>query len=186
MNKKEKLLLFDLDGTLYDTKEVNYHAYAAAMQELGYTLDHDDFCKHSNGKHYTEFLPQYGVRREDFSRIHARKKMLYATFLEKARENSSLFMLAEAMKERAYLAVVTTASRQNCLDILQAFGREKLFDAVFTHEDVTKMKPDPEGYLQAMKHFGISQMDTIIFEDSVVGIQAAEAAGAAVLVVDKF
>lgn len=186
MNKKEKLLLFDLDGTLYDTREVNYHAYAAAMQEMGYTLDHDAFCMHSNGRHYTEFLPQYGVKQEDFSQIHARKKALYATFLDNARENSNLFMLAEAMKEKAYLAVVTTASRQNCLDILQNFGREKLFDAVFTHEDVTKMKPDPEGYLLAMKHFGMNRQNTIIFEDSAVGIQAAESTGATVLVVDQF
>ncbi len=62
MNKKEKLLLFDLDGTLYDTKEVNYHAYAAAMQELGYTLDHDDFCKHSNGRSFS-FLFMYHIPR---------------------------------------------------------------------------------------------------------------------------
>lgn len=186
MNKKDKLLLFDLDGTLYDTREANYHAYATAMQERGYTLDYDTFCKEGNNRHYTEFLREYGVKQDDFRQIHARKKVLYATFLHKARENRSLFMLAEAMKETAYLAVVTTASRQNCLDILQAFGREKLFDAVFAHEDVTKMKPDPEGYLLAMKHFDMNPKDTVIFEDSAVGIQAAEATGAAVLVVDQF
>lgn len=48
------------------------------------------------------------------------------------------------------------------------------------------MKPDPEGFIIAMNHFGIDAEHTVIFEDSEVGIMAARETGASVNIVDKF
>ena len=55
-----------------------------------------------------------------------------------------------------------------------------------TQEDIHKPKPDPEGFLLAMEHFGVTPADSVIFEDSDVGIEAARASGAAVFVADRF
>ena len=55
--KKNKLAIFDLDGTLFDTKDVNFLAYKTALTELGYELDYNFFCKECNGKLYKEFIP---------------------------------------------------------------------------------------------------------------------------------
>ena len=57
-----------------------------------------------------------------------------------------------------------------------------LFDLILTHEDITKSKPDPEGFLKAMKLFNVEARDCLIFEDSSVGIEAAEKTGATVFV----
>ena len=43
---------------------------------------------------------------------------------------------------------------------------------------VTKMKPNPEGYLKAMEYFKIKLEETIIFEDSDAGLEAAKSSGA--------
>ncbi len=40
---KNKLAIFDLDGTLFDTKDVNYYAYKDAMSSLNYNLDYGYF-----------------------------------------------------------------------------------------------------------------------------------------------
>ncbi len=60
------------------------------------------------------------------------------------------------------------------------------FDLVLAAEDVAAKKPDPEGFLLAMKKFNAAPEVTIVFEDSDAGIRAAEAAGAEVFVVRGF
>ena len=57
---------------------------------------------------------------------------------------------------------------------------------ILTHEDITQVKPNPEGFLKAMDYFKVDAKKTIIFEDSNVGIMAAEASCASVMIVDKF
>ena len=84
------------------------------------------------------------------------------------------------------MAIVTTASRQNTIDILSYFGYGNTFGYLVTQEDITEVKPNPQGFILAMEHFDVMPSDTIIFEDSDVGIQAARAAGASVVAVNQF
>ena len=59
-------------------------------------------------------------------------------------------------------------------------------DSYVRQEDVEKKKPNPEGFLKAMDYFQILKSDTIIFEDSDVGVEAAEKSGANVFVVKGY
>lgn len=183
---KQKLAIFDLDGTLYNTNEVNFGAYRQAMAEKGYRLEHDFYCDFCNGKHYKVFFPALGIKKEDWEPIHQRKVDLYAMYLKAAKENTSLFNIIESIRNEYYIALVTTASSQNCQDILTAFNRKELFNLILTHADITKPKPDPDGFLKAMDYFSIASDSTMIFEDSAEGIAAAEATGAVVYAVRKF
>jgi sugar-phosphatase len=54
---------------------------------------------------------------------------------------------------------------------------------MITAEDVKAGKPDPAGYLLAAKRLGLEPNDCLIFEDATVGIQAAEAAGAPLMII---
>lgn len=54
---------------------------------------------------------------------------------------------------------------------------------MITAEDVKAGKPDPAGYLLAAKRLGLDARDCLIFEDATVGIQAAEAAGAPLMII---
>ena len=85
-----------------------------------------------------------------------------------------------------HIAVVTTASRKNTMDILGAYGYGSYFDLIVTAEDIINVKPDPEGFLYAMDHFNIRAEDTVIFEDSYTGIETAKVTGAAVFAVEQF
>ncbi len=182
---KCNLALFDLDGTLFDTGDVNYYAYKDALAPFGVELDKDYFVTKCNGRHYTEFLPIIMGDSDHIEEVHKAKKNTYVANLDKARENKHLFEIIKSLKDAYHLAVVTTASRQNATDILKHFGYDNLFEYMITQEDITKVKPDPQGFLLAMEHFGIDAAHTMIFEDSDVGIKAAEASGATVFVVDQ-
>lgn len=170
-----KLIIVDMDGTLFDTKDVNYHAYRQALAEHGFNLDYDyyrDFC---NGRHYTQFLPQITTEdKQILAAIHARKKALYPAFLSKARPNEHLIGILRALRGEYKSALVTTASRANCSDILNHFQLTDLFDLVLTHDDIIHSKPDPEGFLKAMAYFDATAEETVIFEDSDVGLEAAK------------
>ena len=184
---KKKLALLDLDGTLFGTNNVNYNAYKEAMIKLGYTLDYEYFCRECNGHSYKVFLPELtDGKPETLKIIHDDKKELYSEYLDKAIVNDHLFNILESLKNDYILAVVTTASKQNAYDILNYYNKTKLFDLVLTHDDVVNTKPDPEGFLKAIKHFDADPKDVIIFEDSSAGIEAARQTGATVFVVNTF
>lgn len=185
MKKKEFLAIFDLDGTLFDTGEVNYCAYRDALLPYNVTLDKEYFVSKCNGRHYTEFLPEIIGSNQWIESIHKAKKAAYVNNLDKAIPNIHLLNMIYAIKEKYYIAVVTTASRQNTMDILRYFRCDGIFDLIITHEDITHLKPEPEGFLKAMSYFGIDPKHTVVFEDSEVGLFAARATGGSVLVVDR-
>lgn len=174
-----KLVIVDLDGTLFDTKDVNYHAYKDAIAPYGYEMDYAYYCEFCNGRHYLDFLPQ--ITTEDqgiLQAMHKAKKKAYKQYLDKAVLNRGLVDILHLLRSEYKTAVVTTASKENCMDILNQFGLVELFDLILTHDDITKAKPDPEGFLKAMAYFGAEPAETIIFEDSDVGLEAAEKSGA--------
>lgn len=174
-----KLVIVDLDGTLFDTKDVNYHAYKDAIAPYGYDMDYPYYCEFCNGRHYLDFLPQITTSdREILSAMHKAKKLAYKQHLDKAVLNKVLVDIIRLMRAEYKAALVTTASRENCYDILYRFGLVDLFDLILTHDDITRSKPDPEGFLKAMSHFGAGPTETIIFEDSEVGLEAAKRSGA--------
>lgn len=181
--KKESLAIFDLDGTLFDTTDVNYQAYAQALEQFGYSLDYRYFCESCNGRHYKDFLPTVSTSDPAvLNRIHQRKKELYAKYLDKAKPNDHLFRIMEGMTGY-HKAIVTTASRVNCMQILEYFGKVNNFELILTQEDFAKTKPDPEGFLRAMEYFAMEPENTVIFDDSDVGVEAALRSGASVLAV---
>lgn len=182
MSLKNKLAIFDLDGTLFDTKDVNYNAYqnAIKMVEIDVKIDYNDFCNLYNGKNYREFLPKIipDITEEQMKNIHNFKKNIYTKYLDKAKKNNLLFAILQEMKESFFLSVVTNASKKNVNEILEKFSVKDLFDLLITQEDVKNPKPSAEGFIKAMDYFNISKENTIIFEDSKIGIQAAINSGA--------
>ena len=184
---KNKLALFDLDGTLFNTNEVNYLAYKEALKQYKFDFKREYWYQNCIGRHYKDFLSDIGIVDEEIlQNIHKLKKQAYKKYLSKAQENLNLFRIIELIRTEYHIALVTTASRKNVEDILNEFDKLKIFDKIFTQEDVSKMKPDPEGYLKAMQYFNINPEDTIIFEDSEAGLEAAKSSGAYYYKVFKF
>ena len=118
--------------------------------------------------------------------IHHLKKECYVKYLDKVKVNENLFNIIKGIKGEYKIALVTTASKKNTMDLLNYTNKADLFDLIITAEDVTKTKPDPMAFNKAIAYFKAPIKDTIIFEDSPVGIAAARKTGANVFIVDKF
>jgi len=186
--KKNKLAIFDMDGTLFDTSRVNYASYKMALESIGITLDFEFFEKNCNGRYYKDFINDLvpGADEKLVELVHERKKRLYGTNLHLARKNKKLFDIAYSLRHRYYIALVTSASKKNTDEILAHFSVRSTFDLILTHNDVERAKPDPQGFLIAMEHFSCGAANTLIFEDSEVGVAAAKKTGASLFVVSTF
>lgn len=179
--KKNKLAIFDLDGTLFDTKNVNFNAYNQALLNCGFSekIDYKFYCDYCNGNNYKIFLPRIvkKISEEQLEAVHEEKKRLYKSFLGMARMNKHLFSFIKLIRDEYAVAIVTTASKTNSYEILKEFNVTDEFDYIITQEDVGNTKPDPECYELAIKRAELNKADAIIFEDSETGLKAAEASG---------
>ena len=175
---KTKLFMFDLDGTLCNTDKVNYLAYKKALNEEGYDIDFEYFQKECSGKNYLEFIPPISSSDKEFlNRVHFNKKKYYKDYLSEAKLNTKLVDFIKKNKDTTYITLNTTASRENCLDMLNHFKIVDLFDSIVTKDDVTNVKPDPECYIKPVDYYGIDKSNCEIFEDSECGIKTAYNAG---------
>lgn len=183
--KKEKAALFDLDGTLFDTTLVNFFSYKEALNKFGHDFSQEFYLEQCHGRVFRDFLPLIiGQDNPDQPFIHQLKKELYPKHLHHAKQNDFLFDIIRALRNTYYIGLVTTASQKNVMDILDYFRVKDLFELILTQEDVLQSKPSPEGYLKAMSHFKVAPSDTIIYEDSEVGLAAARASGAHILKIE--
>ena len=177
-----KLAITDLDGTLVDTSRVNFLAYSKAMEDFGYSLTYDYYKNNCEGRHYREFLPP--MDSSYMEEIHRKKLSLYKEFLSESRLNTGLVDLLQTLKESGiYVALGTTASRENTLDVLRFHHLESFFDKILTGSEVKKKKPDPECFQTLMEYFWVTPEETLIFEDSFTGVDSAKSSGAGLIVV---
>ena len=80
------------------------------------------------------------------------------------------------------MAIVTSSNAEKMVNVYRHYPElNPLVVHIYTSEFFTKSKPDPECFLLAMKELGGTETDTVIFEDSVNGLKAARATGAAVI-----
>jgi beta-phosphoglucomutase-like phosphatase (HAD superfamily) len=177
-------LLFDLDGTLVDSAEVNYTAYSRALAEFGVQMEPGAIAEIAASRQWRDFLPELlrgaGIE-ADAARIASRKGELYRTVVGDMRVNKPLLALAESVRPAIRTGLVTTATASSVSAILVHFGLRGLFDVVVTGDDVARHKPDPEAYRVAAERLEVPAEACLAFEDSDVGVASAVAAGMAVV-----
>ena len=177
-------VLVDLDGTLVDTSEVNYQAYAAALVEVGVHIERAAFDRVAQGRNWKQFLPDIlanaGLAKQPAD-IAKRKSEIYAGLIGNARPNQALVNLLGMLKPLCRTALVTTASAINAGAVLSTHNLRRLFDVIVTGDDVSRHKPDPEAYALAAKQLGVAPEACLVIEDTEIGVASARAFGSAVL-----
>jgi len=181
-----KALFFDLDGTLVDTHQANYHAYKQALLDVGVAIEFEDF-KRSIGHQAKTFLSWYapGLSESDYAVIARRKALYYKEYMHLTKVNEGLVRLMAACGGMS-LVLVTTAKRENALTVLRYHGLKKAFAHIITAEDVKQSKPEPDAYILALQKVSLKPQEVVAFEDSEAGRRAAEAAGIEVVMIGNF
>lgn len=182
-----KGFFFDLDGTLVDTHQANFQAYKRALTEFGVEIDFADFQK-TIGFQAQTFLPWLApdLSSDDYHQIAKHKAEHYKDLMHLTKLNEGLVNFMALMAGEHQLVLVTTAKQANAIAVLKHHKLTKYFDHVITAEDVTESKPAPEAYLLALQKTGLQSAEVVAFEDSKAGLQSAEAAGIAAVLIKEF
>ena len=177
-------IITDFDGTLVDTFEANLLAYQEAFAKEGIGLTQERY-RECFGCRFDGFMTAMGIVDDQVvGRIKQYKKEFYTKYFHLLRINEPLVRLIESFKAMGgKTAIASTARKENLMNAVNYLGIAKHFDLIYAGVDVKKGKPSPEIYLKAMDALGVSPEQTLIFEDSDVGIQAAKAAGANYMIV---
>jgi phosphoglycolate phosphatase len=181
IDKSYRLYVFDLDGTVADTREDLARAFTAALEEAGYPRpDMVQVTAAIGGG------AEKGLFRLTGAQGEAAEPLL-ESFLEKygglCTDHTAAYpgvceLLERLAAQGAVLALVTMKAKAPTHKILAALGLDALFDDVIAFEDVLKRKPDPESLLMLMEKYGVSPQDTLMVGDAATDIQYAAAAGA--------
>lgn len=174
-----KAIITDFDGTLVDTFEANLATYQKVLGDLGIILSEDKY-RECFGLRFDAFMAAIGV--DDYqlrNHIKEAKTALYPSFFDKLILNRVLVDFLMTMRTAGVqIAIASTARRENLMNVLKYLGLENSFDLIMAGVNVSKGKPDPEIYTLTMSRLGVTPEDVLIFEDSEVGLQAADASGA--------
>jgi HAD superfamily hydrolase (TIGR01509 family) len=80
-------------------------------------------------------------------------------------------------RPRFRLSMVTSGSRGTVQIALAKLGYDGWFNPLLCADDLERPKPDPEGFLKVLKITEVSTSESLVFEDSFVGVSAAKSAG---------
>lgn len=178
-----KAIITDFDGTLVDTFEANYQAYMLAFKryyyEIGRELTREEYHK-CFGLRFDAFMDAMGIDDEQLRRkIRREKARVYPLCFNSLVPNQPLISFMRSVKGSGVkLAIASTARRENLMNVLNYLHLAEMFDLILAGEQVKEGKPSPEIYLTCMQMLGVKAQETLVFEDSEVGLQAAEASGA--------
>ena len=171
-------VLFDLDGVLVESREATERVWLewAARNGIGP-------AELRSAMHGVRSVEVVRALRPELDSL-AESQAIERRQAEDVRGLRAIPGAAEALaalrKDR--VAVITSATRPLAAARLGAVGIEP--PAVMVHaEDVSRGKPDPEGYLTAASRLGVEPGEALVVEDSPPGIEAGRAAGAATVAV---
>ena len=179
----KKAFIFDLDGVIVDTARYHFLAWQKIAAELGveFTPEHNEELKGVSRIRSLDIILKLGninASEENKNKWLKQKNEDYLGYIENMDESEILpgvVTILEFIKEKNQLIGLGSASK-NARPILEKVKILHLFDAIVDGNDVTNAKPDPEVFLRAAKILNATYENSIVFEDSVAGIQAANVA----------
>lgn len=181
-----KLLLLDFDGTVANTGRANATSYIEALAEEGITISMEEYRQKYFGLRCPEFLTDIGITDpERQRRIRRRKVEIYPTHFDMVTLNKPLWDFVQNFRANGGKAmIVSTGHIDNITNAMRHLGIENDIDGLLSSDDVAISKPAPDCFLKAMEMAGATPAETLIFEDSQIGLAAAEASGAAYIKVE--
>jgi HAD superfamily hydrolase (TIGR01509 family) len=179
--------IFDCDGTLADSMVVHHRAWLAALRAHGATFEFDwelftSRAGMSLPKTVEALNLQFGLAM-DPEAVTAAQRLEFERALPGVRPIAPVVELALRVARTARVSVASGGERQIVWRTLELLGLGSTFPVVVTSEDVTHGKPAPDMFLLAAERMGVPPAECVVFEDSVLGLEAARRAGMAAVLV---
>ena len=180
-----KLVIFDLDGVLIESREMHYQSLNQALYKLDpkYVISREDHLSSYDGLNTTrklEMLAEYkGLEKKYFDQVWQNKQKATFELIKQFPANPKLQDLFRLIRSHGIqIAVASNSIRESVKLALLSTGVMEFVDYYVSNEDVKHAKPFPEMYWRCMTALKTLPKHTVIIEDSHLGRQAAVDSGA--------
>lgn len=181
-----KLIIFDLDGVLIDSRNLHFECLNKALREISneYEISLKEHLTKYDGLSTVQKLNKLGVEKglsaEHFDNIwHNKQEYTFEMLESDLSRDEKLIKIFSYLKSKGHKICIASNSIRKTIEIVVNKKELNTFvDLIVSNEDVEFPKPSPQIYLECMKHFGESPRHTYIFEDSYIGRIAAFASAA--------
>lgn len=210
MFRGKKVIIFDMDGTLIDSVGVWNKVDMELIKELGCLEELNEieiqqqrdnklreFSKSENPYiEYCQFLSsKYSSNLTGEETLKKRFDIAQNYLKNEIDYKDDVPELLKLLKEKNYTLVIASTTRRKNMDIycnennniIHKANIKDYFSIVYTREDAKEIKPNPEIYLRIVNELKVRKDECLIFEDSLIGIDAANNAGIeSVAMYDKY
>lgn len=174
-----KAAIFDLDGLLADTEELQFRAVRHALASESIPLDIETYQERwiRNGESLVDYLADY---QSEFDPEHFRelKRTYYhAEIPENLQPMPGANELLAALHGKLQIGLATSSVAESVDLVLETLDFGKYLDTVVTKLDVARLKPHPDCFLLAAERLGVAPSECVVLEDAEKGVIAAQRAG---------
>jgi len=174
-----RALVFDFNGTLSRDEPVLYAIYSELFAEHGRPLSEADYYGRLAGN--TEEAIIHGWLGVEGDELEALVEERVDRYVRAADGSTVPLAVRDAVRHaasRVPVAIVSGAYRREIEPVVERAGLADAVRVLVAADDVTRGKPDPEGYLRALEALAdLEPADVVAFEDTEAGIASARAAG---------
>lgn len=181
-------VIFDMDGTLFDTEMISRLAWLDVKEKYNLPVTEEFMLKligltPANAQIvYDAYMPKGWPQEEAFQ--HHEDYIAWYRQTYGIPTKGDLHKLLSYVKNKGYrLALATSARHDNMMYNLKSSDTLQYFETVLSAEMMEKGKPDPDIYLKTMQALQVEPQRCIIIEDSFNGVKAAHASGADVVMI---
>ena len=180
-----KLIIFDLDGVLIESKKIHYDALNDSLKKISkkFIISEDEQLLKYEALSTKQKLNKLTLEKSLPINLHneiwEKKQSITQKKLSKLQKDKDLIKFFKKIKKaNLKLALASNSIKDTCELILQRLGIIDLFDLIVSNQDVKNPKPYPEMYWKCMIEFNALPEETIIVEDSEVGKLGAKRSNA--------
>ncbi|MDY6915807.1 MAG: HAD family phosphatase [Candidatus Cloacimonadota bacterium] len=189
---KVKAVIFDLDGTLIESMDIWHQIDENFLQKRGFAIPKELFQDVENGNSMREiaiyFKKKFNLN-ESISQIMKEwNSMAEKYYREKIKLKPQVAEFLEILHRKGIrIGLGTSNSEFLAKLVLQSNEVLHLFDIIVTGSRKIRGKPFPDIFLKITKKLNVHPAECVVFEDTIVGIDAAKNAGMKVVAVyDEF
>ena len=184
-----RLIIFDLDGVLIESREMHFETLNDALLSIDpkYVISKEEHLSTYDGMSTTKKLQllteKKGLPKELHEKIWRDKQDWTACYIfDKVTHDQQKHRLFADLHDQGYkIGVCSNSVRVNTRMMLYKLGLLQFVDYYYSNQDVQNTKPHPEMYMRCMLDAGVSPRETLIIEDSHIGREAAINSGAHLL-----
>jgi len=187
-----KLIIFDLDGVLYDSKNIHFKALNYALKNIDekYEITLEEHLNIYDGlptiQKLNNLTDQKKLPKNLHNQIWKEKQVKTIELLEEIKVDNKLINLIKKLKsQNLKIACCSNSIEETVVTILKKLGIFDQFDLIISNEKVNLPKPHPEMFWKAISKFEVLPSETLIVEDSAVGRLAARESGANTIFVNS-